>query len=164
MRSGSDEALFRVNPIRFAGERGLAEARKLATTSEQVGQYSSQSILKRPTRVACRTRFPSKAKRSAWRNLKASQVRESLPPEAIRIATPVATSSTPTVFSILPNCFFTAFEARMKGPMAAPRYSLLRARRQAGLSTLGRMRGRWGRRRMSDRRRRRRRMNDRRRW
>ena len=51
----------------------------------------------------------------------------------------------------------------MKGPMAAPRYSLLRARRQARLSTLGRMRGRWGRRRMSDRRRRRR-MNDRRRW
>lgn len=26
LRSGSDEALFRVNPIRFAGERGIAEA------------------------------------------------------------------------------------------------------------------------------------------
>jgi hypothetical protein len=35
------------------------------------------------------------------------------------MATPLAMRSTPTVFSILPNCFFTELEARMNGPIAA---------------------------------------------
>jgi len=37
----------------------------------------------------------------------------------LRKPTPVATNRTRTVFSIRPNCFLRALEARMNGPMAA---------------------------------------------